>query len=751
MKKIYSLCVLLCITGVSCCLLSSCSSDDSETPPALPGNSFVYGDAGDRIGSVVYSVDETGKIYTFYFSPTVGLVDVDAMLIADDYIKIVTTTPTGEIDLLSGDNQLIYKKLAISSATGDDVEKAVLSLQLTSVTTAKMSLDAVLKDGETLKAEYYGLCIKHGGQPSVGYDLTLTDQIFGYYMGPKENADTNEYYLALTNTEFEATGGTQFTLKSEGYALMLDFYGLTGENWKDMPTGAFTESKHFEDHTYFSNYSFVYYNSAGGKRTDFPLLGPVKIERGEEDAVTVTATFLDANYEERTLIYTGALKMGNATLNVHMPMLDRDLLFEGAYASGIYDGDMFDNGSGMVEITIVDKKGENNEPNGSAVHLTLFGPKFNNPKLERSLTPGTYTAAIGTAFEQGTWMPTVEVQIMPGFFVPMGTYALYDNGTQDGLYSYATTGDIVIREGNGKNMYTIEFDMQTIDGYSVRGSFTGEVFLEDQSNDEKNDGSSNLTGDYDMNLGYLPKAECYPQDQIWVPALGGFIPVSDIPNITPPGKPCGYQFFTIGNSGGTWEVTDEYPLGGGWDGKGKGKLVEGDIITVELLVEEGMEDKVTPGYYPVTPNRYPAQFRPGVCVRGYDGTGGTTFKFITSAIGWGYPAGYYDPEYVVAEGWLNVPTSSKYASLYAGSVTVSKAEGGDNWYTFKIDGIDVVKHRVTGTWTGPVYFAGSDTPVLPSGTSVQTVAKQSAPSYREVKSDIEEQLRSMPIRHSYQK
>ena len=121
MKKFYSLCVLLCVIGASSCLISSCSSDgDGDTPPpALTGNSFVYGDTEHKIESVVYTVDETGKIYSFYFSPTPGLADLDAMLIADDYIRIVTNTPTGEIDLLSGGNQLLYKKLNISSATGD--------------------------------------------------------------------------------------------------------------------------------------------------------------------------------------------------------------------------------------------------------------------------------------------------------------------------------------------------------------------------------------------------------------------------------------------------------------------------------------------------------------------------------------------------------------------------------------------------------------------------------------------------------
>lgn len=751
MKKFYSLCVLLCIIGASSCLISSCSSDgEGDTPPALPGNSFVYGDTEHKIESVVYTVDETGKIYSFFFSPTPGLVDLDAMLIADDYVKIVTNTPTGDIDLLSGGNQLLYKKLNISSATGDDVQKAVLTLQLTSLTTVKMSLDAATKDGATLRAEYNGLCIKQGGKdPEVPtYEVTLTDQIFGYYMGPKESAGTNEYYMALTNAQWELPGGTQFTVKSEGFVLMLDFFGTTGENWRDMPTGTFSESAGSEDHTYYSSYSFLSYYNADGQRTDYQLVDAVTIERDEAGNATVTATYLDADYGEHKLIYTGALKMANATLGVQLPQLDRDITIEGAYAQGVYNGDVMENGTGLMEITIYDQKAENNEPNGSAMKIAVFAEKFTNPKVDRRLIPGTYKAA--TTYKQFTWMPTTEISFM-GMIVPMGTYAAYDDGTQNGVYAYAASGDIVIRQGSSKNNYTIEFELQSIAGYAIRGSYTGDVYLEDQSSDDKNDGTSNLTDDYKLNFDYLTKydinrAECYPQSEIYVRGLGT-VPVSTSCDYS--GREYGFQYIVIGRQ--TYEVTEEYPIGGGWDGKGKGKLVETDILGIDLLTKKGDEDKLAPGVYPITTERYPALFYPGVCVRGYNCYYGTSMTFTTSAIGYGYPAGYYDPEYKVANEWLNIPTYGKFASIYAGSITVEKAEGGDNWYTISVNGQDVLKHTITGTWTGPVYLGGTDTPVVEPATAMQTAAKQSAPSYREAVPAIREQLRNMPVRQPYKR
>lgn len=730
MKKFYPLCALLPILGICSLLVPSCSPDDDTPTPGPSDNSFVYDGAQSKIESVVYTVDEQ-KVYTFYFSPTQGLVDLDAMLLADDYVKIVTATPTGAIDLLSGGNQLLYKKLNISSATGDNVEKATLSLQLTSLTTAKMSLDAVTKDGETLRAEYNGLCIKYTENQGDVYDVTLTDQIFGYYRGAKEDAGTNEYYIALTNAQYETGGGTQFTPKSEGYVLMLDFYGTSGATWKDIPTGIFSESEHFEDHTYFSNYSFLAYYDADGRRTDYQLVDAVKIERDEAGNATVTATFLDGNYEDQTLIYTGELKMGDGTLNVRLPQLERDITIEGAYASAIYDGDVFENGTGLMEITIIDEKGDNEEPNGSAMKIALFGPKFTDPKRNCVLVAGTYTAA--DTYAQGTWMSPIETDYM-GMVIPLGTYGLYDDGTQTGLYAYGASGDIVIRDGSNPNTYTIEWELQSIAGYSIQGSYTGEIYIEDQSSDDKDDGSSNLDNDYELNLSYLTRGDCYPQTEIWVRNLGT-IPVSEAWGYSE-GRKYGFQHIDVGTSGGTYEVTEEYPIGGGWNGKGKGKLIEGDFIGIDLLVPEGMESQIFPGTYPIVANRFPAYFQPGVCIPGYLTdylVNGTYMARTVSAIGNGFPDGYYDPDYTVINGWLNIPTIGKFASIYSGTVTVTKAAGGENQFTFTIDGRDVRKHRITGSWTGPVYLGGTDTPVQ-AGTITQAAAKQRTPSFRELQS-----------------
>lgn len=657
--------MLLSVIGLCGCLFPSCSNDDGNTPtPGMSGNSFVYGNVESKIESVVYTVDERQANYAFYFSPTRGLDDLGSMLTADDYILVVTPAPTGAIDLMSAGNRLTYKQIDVSAATGDKVATAALSLSLTSPSAVRMSLDVAMKSGETLRAEYDGACLKLDEQQD---EVRLTDKIFGYYMGTAGgNAGTAGYYVALTNAQWEGAG-TQFNLTSEGYALVVDFYGAPGETWRDMPTGSFTQSDNGEDHTFKGDYSAVLYRDDKGLMQMFALTGPVKIER-EADVMTVSASFFDKNHAYHTLVYRGELKLNDATLNVRLPQIDDDVFIDGAYASGVYNGDVFENGSGLTEITIYDRKAENGEPNGSAMTIALFSTKFTDPQRERRLIPGTYQAA--TTYAQGTWMPTVELEIL-GMIVPMGTFVTYADGTQQGAYAYAASGDVVIREG-GNNTYTIEFDLQSISGHAIRGSYTGEVYLEDQSRDDKNDGTSNLDNDYELDLSLQSRANCYPQEEIWVRGLGT---VSVETACEYSGREYGFQQVWIGTGEGVWEITDEYPAD-----KGRGKLIEDDVLRIDLLVQKGLEDKITPGTYPITTNRYPVLFGAGVCVCGYNCFYGTSMLRVMSAIGWGYPSGYYDPDYTVANGWLNVPQFGKYASIYSGVVTVAKADGGDGGF-----------------------------------------------------------------------
>lgn len=667
-------------------------------------------------------------MYTFYFSPTKGLVDLDAMLLADDYIKIVTNTPTGEIDLTSAGNSLVYKNLEVSSATADKVSRKSLSLQLTSTTTLEMNLDVAMTDGTSLLAAYDGLCFNGETGAEV---ITLDKQIFFYYMGDAENgAGTSNYYLAVTNLEDWQGSGENFKPLSEGYILTLDFYGEKGDDWTAFPDGTFTESSGHEAQTYYSAsaYSFVTYCAASGTSTDLKLTGePVTVTRNDNGTVTVTAEFIDVDGNDRTITFTGELNISNGTFTSYLPQIGKDVYFDGIPteerpgmgATANYYGDLYGVGSGLIEVLMYDTATANNIPGGYAMTVTFCTNTFNDTKNLR-IPEGTYQ--VNETMGQFTALPGSEVEIpLFAMVVPSGTYASYTDETETGYYSYASGGTIKVSQSGDSGYYTLEFDLVTRDGYTITGAYNGDIEISDQSEDDGNDGSTNLEENVEMDLSYLPSASCFPRDQIYAAGLG-MIDVDDIDNaelFTPVGQACGYQVIDIGAATGYFEPNPLFPE--------RGKLHEGDVIRMDLLVEPGTEDRITPGTYTVTSNRYPAQMKPGVCVRGYTGTegnDGTRYLALKNAIGNGFPYGLadeyktdeYRDEYFMIDGPLNIASVDKFACIYEGTVTISKSDKGENWYTFDIDGKDVLKHTISGTWTGPVYLNGdTSSPVLPSG------------------------------------
>ncbi len=106
-KQLFISCLVFVLGGFA----TSCTSDKSEGAVSQAENTFSYAGAQSKIESVVYTYDEEERVYTFYFSPTKGLISLDAMLLADDYIKIETKTPAGDVELGTGMNSLKYKDI----------------------------------------------------------------------------------------------------------------------------------------------------------------------------------------------------------------------------------------------------------------------------------------------------------------------------------------------------------------------------------------------------------------------------------------------------------------------------------------------------------------------------------------------------------------------------------------------------------------------------------------------------------------
>ena len=369
----------------------------------------------------------------------------------------------------------------------------------------------------------------------------------------------------------------------------------------------------------------------------------------------------------------------DAGSNFSNPQIGKDVEFEGVEATALYYGNLFDSATGMMLINIFDENYDIKGKDGYCVSLVVFSDLFGNPKNAR-LIPGKYTMSKG--LEYGTWLPAMEVNYY-GIPMVMGSYAHYldargEKATEK--YSYGAEGEIEITELADNAGFTVNYDLFSNDGYRIRGSYTGKIPVIDNSDDKgDDDGTSTLEKDYDMDLSMWDCAYVAPLNRIWVGGMGYYdIDGEALKNIKPTyPAPFGLQYVYIGLKGD--------------DG-------EGDRVLLELLVNDDAETYITPGTYPCTEDRFPEHFVPGHMMRGIMLEG----DFASSSF-----------------VHLNEKTHmDQHANFYGGEVTITKAEGGDNWFTFDIDGICVRKHHVRGSWTGPVYrYKGTDPVVEWPGAS----------------------------------
>ena len=671
------------LCAIAACLMlasNSCKKDEAPNVETLT-NQFCFNGVTNDIQSVLYEYDNLNGVYTFFISPSKGIEDIEAMLNANDFIKITSSVANGEIDLTSEGNSLSYMDFSISSAESSGIEYSELSLVLDS-NNLRLSLSAKKNSGDELRAEYHGTCTNVSEN-----HITLDRAVMSFYMG--KESELENYYIVLTNAEFKLDGN-EYSLESEGYALQMDLYVDNAGFVLDLPEGEYGSSSTASNFTYSDKFSGIMMKDAAGNVSELiPLSDKVVIEASGNNTYTISASFVQDG-TTYSVSFSGELPMENADFNPSLPQIGEDLDFKG------YEGNILENGTGLMEIVIYDENWENRISPGYGMTLVLLHDLFLDSKKSR-IMPGEYT--VSSSLEHSTCITTEEINIM-GLVLPLGSYVMKNDGTENAEYAYVAGGNITVSE-NGMNT-VIDGTILTPDGYTVKIYFDGPVGITDNSKDD-NDGSTTLEKDLALDLDYLPTAYCTPKTDIWVKGLGT-IPVEDLTTVTPPAEEaCGYQIIDIGMATGFYDED--------------GILVEGDIIRLDLLVNPGDEGKITVGTYTVTPNRYPASFRPGVAPRGYqgmEGNLGTRYMDIANAIG----SGDIDGDGVVEENVpLNIPTQAGFACLYEGTVTISKAAGGENYYTFEIDGMDVLKHKITGSWTGPVCLMGTDTPVLPSDNS----------------------------------
>lgn len=654
-----------CLLAVLC-LAASCEKtaqqEEEQNSDAVKISSAVW--SVDAVETTIAGKPHTDYKYTLWFSPTAGLTDRQGMLLADDYICAEVTVddkPAGDFSFTSKKVSLSYAGVTVNASTVDGFEKAELYINLESDNVVEFRTAVKSGDGEGFSADYRGFCSRWPEKKAATGELITMDRVpFFYYAGPtSDDPSIHEFYLVLANAEVTGDTAGSASLTGEGYLACIDLYTAADpDNKKHLPDGVYTRASEVGDHVWTTSNTMIEHYDKNLNRSVFQLADE-KVEFVEKDGeYSVKIAFQNSDYKIDTLYYSGVLPSAkDLTLpSYSLPQVEDDVIFTGVKATGIYMGNLLQGAAGMMELLIYDQNYLDEKVGGQGVLLIVFADLFTNSR-EIRVMPGDYT--MKTDFTYMSWMPATEVEYSGSVF-PLGTYGMVNDGSRNGLFSYAKSGSIKITEVSGG--YHVEWDLTSGYGYSIKGEYTGSIAVEDQSDDETHDdGTSTLEKDYELDLSNVESAKLRSDDDIFVIGYGTFKPVSDYN--------CGHQFIDIG----------------GFSGNGP----EGDSVRLELLTEPGQENQVNVGKYEITPERHPAYFIPGWAVKGsfyeYGELDGTTFKHYYGGQGESGRWYYY---------------MDAHAAFYTGTITISDAGNGE--YRVDIETYDVRGHKITGTWTGPV-------------------------------------------------
>lgn len=172
----YRLRALACALFASAAMLGACDDDDpnddpdpGKNPPVTLTDQIQY-DGGDLIDikSAIYVAEEDGS-YTFYFSPTAGLINAAQMEKADDYLRVMVENPKGTVNTASDPFEIEYKDISVKKTTINDVAKVELTADLVTKTRLNLYTYVELKSGKTLIARYQNTCTEER-------DVKLTNQ-----------------------------------------------------------------------------------------------------------------------------------------------------------------------------------------------------------------------------------------------------------------------------------------------------------------------------------------------------------------------------------------------------------------------------------------------------------------------------------------------------------------------------------------------------------------------------------------------
>lgn len=483
-------------------------------------------------------------------------------------------------------------------------------------------------------------------------EYTFATQMAGFYTSPKsEDSKAGNYYALLsTNPEDTYVGSTGEIVSKDAMVLTLDLYApaspISDISLQEGGYRVSDETEIKEPFHYSGEYTMLfYYNSKGEQESGAYLTDEIIITHNGGNNYTLE-TSVSYNGQERKIHYTGPLTFTSDEVPATYYTQIRQNLDLTMDKGGVafYHGNLYENNTGNIYINIFDcdfdtETGAMNE-DGYSFALCVLGRLFGKGVPPHPLA-GVYEGSRSLA--RGTWFPGMEIDYM-GIPMLMGSYVRQKvNGSY--RYSYLKTGTVEIEELGG-NEFKIVVDAVSDLGFTVKGTFTGEITTRD---DRVSDpvSISTLINDVDLDLDKIPVARIYHNG----------IKYDHRSLVLDIGSP----------SGKDEELADG-----------------GDIIRMEFIVAP-TEARLLEGTYTVMENKSGNYYAPYKLTKGYFANGGelvgTRYNHFKEGSYWVF---------------------DEYAPAESGTVGVIKND--DDTYTFNIDLTDDANFYIRGSWRGPVLY-----------------------------------------------
>lgn len=504
-------------------------------------------------------------------------------------------------------------------------------------TTDYVIVAAVSGSGKAVASD--PLKMRTGGVEFEGVEFMLLDAIYS----DANAAGAGKYSVAFGNAMPDQNGDP---VNVGDMLLVMELYNAASDEPMNavLPDGEYNPASDMSAFTWDVSSSYLSLRTEEGEEGVQYLLmtsGIVEVARnGNFYTVNIDVTLLSgdnllAKYEGPIQFIQGATSSDRFSEPQNVTFTE---------AQGRYYGNWFNPFCDDMNLEFF--AGEFDANNTLTSGYYLFIPCYMNKLVDTSVDPvpienGVYSLSYG--YSALTYVPMTykkgELMEFLGEILESGTYMIYkDPKTGRNTLGLMVDGSVKI-SGSG-SAYNVEFDFVTEEGVSVKGTFNGNINIQNYcNNSSRPETPSTLTEDYELN---------FPDD---TQALAYYMG----------------DYLHVGLDSWLLYFMGETP---------------GDIVTLEFFTESGNQMKLAAGTYTVS-NDF-SEFKANQIIPGFFPYGGGELPYS-----W-----YGDTSSNDNEGY-----SERLAPISGGTLEISTAGDG---YLFDMKFTDDKGNAIIGGWTGMV-------------------------------------------------